>query len=356
MSLTASDTLIVDEGLLPNRQYTYTLTRPNGLFTERLTATITTMDTTSHDGWTWQIDTLGVTSSVLYDCQIISEDNIWCVGELFLNDSSGQLDPIPYNAARWNGAGWDIRRITWQGYPAPIKFIFAYNENDIWFGMGYLVHWNGTAFREIEVPPLYGVSSNKMWGSPNGELYVVGNSGTIAYSPDHGATWQRLESGTTVDINDIWGSEASASEQPEIVCGASNRYSAGERKLLRLNGDLTVGLIPWTPQTRINTVWFTSLRQVYVGGSGLFLGSPGQWREVRDLPLYFSTRIRGNQINDVFVVGAYGLCGHFNGLTWHNYPELQQPGGSYEGLAVGGNLVVAVGDAGGRALVLRGYR
>jgi hypothetical protein len=36
MTLTASDTLIVDEGLLPNRQYTYMLTRPNGLFTALL--------------------------------------------------------------------------------------------------------------------------------------------------------------------------------------------------------------------------------------------------------------------------------------------------------------------------------
>ena len=46
-------------------------------------------------------------------------------------------------------------------------------------------------------------SMNKIWGSSSNDLYVVGNNGKIAHY--NGTSWQRIESGTTLNINDIWG-------------------------------------------------------------------------------------------------------------------------------------------------------
>lgn len=44
---------------------------------------------------------------------------------------------------------------------------------------------------------------NKIWGSSSNDLYVVGNSGNIARY--NGSSWTKIESGTTANINDIWG-------------------------------------------------------------------------------------------------------------------------------------------------------
>jgi len=198
---------------------------------------VTTMDTTSHN-WTFVAETLGVTSSVLYDVAIISEDNIWAVGELFLNDSSGQLDPLRYNAAHWDGSRWNVIRVPYiyQGTPfhSAIKCVFAFSDTDIWFSNS--VHWNGQQFHNVDlaIQIFTGVGINKMWGNAaTGELYVVGNNGTIAYSPDRGSTWRQLESGTTLGVQDIFGSP-DAQDQQRVFAVASNKFTNNGVAVMRI--------------------------------------------------------------------------------------------------------------------------
>ncbi len=53
------------------------------------TLQVRTLDTTSNN-FTWQTFTFGdadAGSSEIYDAAIISEDNIWCVGEVNVNDT-----------------------------------------------------------------------------------------------------------------------------------------------------------------------------------------------------------------------------------------------------------------------------
>ena len=360
LRLLTPDSVVVADSLLPNRTYTYKAYRLNDsrLIDSSTQLTLKTLDTTSHN-FIFQIDTLGVTSSVLYDVAIISENDIWAVGELYLNDSSGQLDPILYNAAHWDGTRWDIRRITWQGYPAPIKFIFAYNENDIWFGMGYLVHWDGTAFTEVVVPPFYGVGSNKMWGSPSGELYVVGNSGTIAYSPDHGGTWQRVESGTNLHVQDIWGSQNKAGES-EILAVAGNYLISHERKILRISGTTVILLPDSGINGALEGLWFSPAKRYWLVGDGIWSNrtSPSEGRWIQNyITTYVTNRIRGTEINNVFFCGAFGDCFHFNGLSWNSYrAQTTLSNGQYYSLATKQNLLIAVGYEYPRGVVLRGWR
>jgi len=77
---------------------------------------------------------------------------------------------------------------------------------------------------------------------------------------------------------------------------------------------------------------------------------------INDLPLYYSEGIRGNDANDVFVVGDFGLCGHYNGSTWKSYSEVGLTDGIYYAVSSKSNFVVAVGQAGTRAIAIRGYR
>ncbi|MBI5472495.1 MAG: hypothetical protein HY961_09140 [Ignavibacteriae bacterium] len=342
--LLASDSLVVNEGLLPKHTYAYQLQKLNADSTVIETSAsvhVTTMDTSSH-AWTFIAETLGVTSSVLYDVAIISENNVWAVGEIFLNDSTGQLDPILYNAAHWDGTQWDIRRITWQGLPAPIRFIFAYNENDIWFGMGYLIHWDGTAFREVVVPQFYGVGSNKMWGSPDGKLYVVGNNGTIAYSPNRGATWQRVESGTRLDVYDVYGSGAN------VLAVAAEQFVSSNRRIMSL-APTRADSIPSTgiPYS-LHGVWCTS-RAYYVVGAGMYatssLSSSTIWKALTpQVTNYYVYTIRGRARNDIIAAGAFGEVLHFNGVSWKSFrTRVAIAAGSYQGVAMNDHLCVVVG-------------
>jgi hypothetical protein len=63
-------------------------------------------DTTSHN-WTFETFLLGgAASSVLYDVAIVNDSTAMGVGELYLQDSSGQADPNACNLVKWDGQNW----------------------------------------------------------------------------------------------------------------------------------------------------------------------------------------------------------------------------------------------------------
>jgi hypothetical protein len=351
-----TDTTVIDEGLVPSRTYTYRarLTSASGLHLTGDPVQARTLDTTSHQ-FTWETTVLGDGgSSIFYDVAIVNDTLAYAVGEVYVRDSSGYLDPLPYNLAVWNGRQWQLRKLTYRGTPPVIRFVFAVSERDIWFDPWF--HWNGERFSEVSIDPvLYGVGWNKMWGSSAGRLYVVGNNGALAYSDNSGITWRRVESGTSSAINDVFGA-VPTSGQTVWFAAASNRYSSGERKLLRMSSNGVLDTLAWSPGRRLHTVWYSSLRRIIVGGGGVHMGGPRGWEEVVELPSYYSTRIRGNGQNDVWVVGAFGRVGHFNGVGWRSYAEAALADGTYEGLAVSGGQILAVGQSGNRAVILRGRR
>jgi hypothetical protein len=81
----------------------------------------------------------------------------------------------------------------------------------------------------------------------------------------------------------------------------------------------------------------------------------GQWYE-EPVPLIYTNRIRGNGSNDIFAVGDFGIAVHHNGIHWRVYNEIRLPSGNYESLSVRGNIVIAVGWQGNRAIVAVGKR
>jgi len=151
--LSYADTLLYIDSLLPKITYTFqAITQSSNQFitAERsedgsITSnelSITTMDTTSHN-FTFETWTFGeVGSSTLYDVAIIDENNIWAVGEIYMNDSLGNPDPHAYNTVHWDGTEWKLFRIMFYTIcgqqnrtPYPASAIFAFNENEIWIGM-----------------------------------------------------------------------------------------------------------------------------------------------------------------------------------------------------------------------------
>jgi len=99
---------------------------------------VTTMDTTSHN-FTRETFTFGEhSSSVLRDVAIIDENNIWAVGEIYMNDSLSQPDPRPYSAIHWDGITWTPIKVPYHDFgstnkfPRPLKTILAFGEDSIY--------------------------------------------------------------------------------------------------------------------------------------------------------------------------------------------------------------------------------
>ena len=313
------------------------------------------MDTTSHD-FTWQIDTLGATSSLLNDVAIVNDTLAYAVGEIYLRDSTGQLDPQAWNAVKWNGQRWEFKRIPFIGpcsavlYP-PLKAIWAFSENNILVtNGGSIVRYDGVnANMDCRMNSLLAGAINKIYAASLQDVYAAGNAGTIVHYAN--GTWQRVESGTSADIQDIWGSAFTN----YALAAVSNVAALGDLKILKLSLSQQVEQIPWSTGRRVHSVWFSDDKKIFASGGGVFVRySDLRWREQTSVPLIYTRRVRGVTPQDVFVAGDFGLVAHFNGMSWRVFPEVAAA--LYYSCDYRQNRMIAVGERSGHAVVLRVWR
>ena len=203
------DTVVYLDELLPNETYTIKLTNQDGIGTQ---TEFTTMDTTSHN-FTWETFEFGGEggSSYLRDVAIINENDIWAVGEIFIEDTytydSNGVWQHPYNAVHWDGNKWELKRIfvDYRGQPnfAPLEGVFALPDGKIIFssGLPYLPegdHWKLYHLWDMGILDENDRSVTSIWGTSLNNLYFVGRKGTIVHY--NGSSWSKIESGTTIDL------------------------------------------------------------------------------------------------------------------------------------------------------------
>ena len=358
ISLTSSDTTVYIDSLQPNKTYTLQASagignQVSGIQSNKLS--VATLDTTSNN-FTWQTFTFGdptAGSSHLSDVAIINENNIWAVGEIYMNDSTGKPDPNAYNTVHWDGSKWKLMRIEFYtvcgqtsrtSYPA--KAIFAFNENEIWVAMDgdqIAKIENGIQTKTMCLPWSFVI--NKIWGSSSNDFYIVGNSGSIAHY--HSGQWSKIQSGTTTNLNDVWGTNNAAAGSPLILATVSSRYQRGDYKLLSIADNTAQDFINW-PYTRLYGLWFNSVRKIYIAGDGAYLYVNNKLSKI-DLPTnYFLTRVKSNGLNDIYISGCCGTLIHFNGMQWHQIEGIY---GNYEGMDAKGNVITVVGFTGDKAII-----
>ena len=103
-----------------------------------------------------------------------------------------------------------------------LKGIFSFGEKDIWLTAGSVFHWNGVdsiapiSFSRPTLPNPNG-TVYYLWGNSSDSLYGVGDAGTIVLFD--GSSWKTIQSGTSLDFQDIWGSG------DQILAVASNPFS-----------------------------------------------------------------------------------------------------------------------------------
>jgi len=352
-SLFGRETVLVDTAVQFNTTYVYSVFRTDNSSKKdsSTSVVVSTLDTTSHN-YTFTFDTLGGgASSILYDVAIINDTLAYAVGEIYLRDSTGKVDPLLYNLAKWNGKTWSLKRITvnFRGnFITPlIEGIMAFSATEIWLAGSLPLHGDGNTWTIHDIRSISGlenISVSRLWGLNPRSIYFVGRTGSILYY--NGTGWQKIESGTTVTINDAWGDRTGAN----VIAAATNIFSQGEKKLLRING-LTTEAINWSPQQQLHSIWFTTMKRLYTSGGGVYMFNKGVWNKI-PLPSIYTKRIRGAHENNIWTVGDFGIGAHFNGASWKEFSEMALPDGLYAGLSVTPNIMMAVGTAGNRAVIV----
>ncbi len=340
LRLLTSDTLVVDEGLLPNKTYTYTLVKDNWT----ATAQATTMDTTSHD-FTWTVTQLTNSGGTLYDVAIVNDTLAYAVGEMYMYDSTGQYDPQPYNLAVWNGQAWSLKKVTvsFRGnrITPPLEGIFCFSSTQIWLVGSLPIYGDGSNWVMYDLRTTLDstISVSKAWGINSQNMYFVGRGGSIVhYALD---MWAKLSSGTDTYIDDIFGVINKKINKEEAYCAVTDFFQAKDKKILKITNTTTVDSIPWTTGRGVVTVWSADGSFLYAGGDGMFENSTGVWKEINYGAHVYINHIRGNAANDVFAVADFGIVTHFNGSTWKTF--YLAPNADFNSVAVKGNLVIAVG-------------
>jgi hypothetical protein len=323
------------------------------------------MDTTSHN-FTFETFTFGGTagSSVLYDVAIINENYIIAVGSVFLTDSLGQPDPQPYGIAIWDGQSWELKKIFHStNIPVTPRGIFVISPTEIYLASGSIFKWDGSS---SAVQLIYSRSNlpdpnatiEKLWGSSGSSIYGVGNVGSIVSF--NGTNWQRIESGTEMDFHDIYGATDLHTGEEQILAVCSRNLPL-DKGIYKIQENIAAQISSDPIQWELAGVWFVPNRHYYVVGAGIyekkFLSEP-IWKDNGfDITHNITPKIRGNNLNDVFAVGAFGETIHFNGVTWKSY--IEETGlntGGYFTVSLQSNTIVAVGFEYQSAVVIIGKR
>jgi hypothetical protein len=362
--LASSDTLIVDQSLLPSSQYSYSLSVPGSLPNQTIKSSALTLDTTSHQ-FVWTIDTLGEVASQLRDIAIINDTLAYAVGEMYFLDSVGHLDPLAYNLAKWDGRTWTPMRATvdFRGsqITLPLEGIFALSSGDIWLAGSIPIHGDGRNWIAYDIQALIGAGAtvSKVWGV-EGRTYFVGRAGSLLYFD--GTIWHRLNSHTNNAILEIHG-------RPDGACIQAVTLSS----LIRVNQsecdiayDATHSMYDILPDTLCGVfhgVLSVSDERLYVASSsGLYLTSKntrGAATRLSPVPGYFPggpQTIAGLGHNDLVVAGFEGTIAHWNGSSWQLAQNIGGPNAWFLGAALTNHTCIAVGFSGSVAIVARGTR
>ena len=282
-----------------------------------------------------------------------------------MNDSLGNPDPHAYNAVHWDGSQWELKRIMFytvcaqqslSSYPA--KAIWVVNENDIWIAVdGDQITRLENEVQTTKMCLPWSFVINKIWGTSSEDLYFVGNGGNIAHYGGPSVGWQKIESGTDVVINDVWGVTNAQNNYKKIFCAVSSGSQPGERKILIIDDNNKIDSLNWNTGKIVTSIWSENGSFIYTAGAGVFNNKSGSWIEETFEDFHYSNRIRGTALNDIFVGGNFGFLSHFNGKNWNTYEGFSQLNFPlFSSISFNKDIVTAVGYSGEQGLIIIGKR
>jgi len=358
--INSSDTTIYDDSLSSNKTYSYQVVELQNGMTAAKSEIIAakTMDTTSSN-FTWQTYILGDgNSSTINDVAIVNDTLAYAVGAIYYKDSTEQFDPLPYNLIVWDGKNWSLKKATvnFRGskVTSSIEGIFIFSNTDIWLMATDPILGDGINWIDYDIRNIIGNNSitiSKCWGKNNNNIFFIGNLGNIVHY--YNDTWQKIESGTTLNITDVYGSPNSS----DIYASLYNTSSslAGHDLLKITNNNRVYNLTTPNNLYEASSLWVDNKDILFIVGSGLFRKAYGNWKEINEFKMKSLTGIKANGLNDIFVIGST-RSGHFNGKTWTIYNGLNFTSGLYYSIDFKNNMVIIAGYYGTRAIITVGIR
>ena len=274
-----------------------------------------------------------------------------------MKDSLGNPDPHAYNAVHWDGSEWTVKKISvlFRGslITPPFEGVFAFSSTDIWFVGSLPIHGDGTNWTMYDLRTTVdpNLSLSKAWGTSSGNIYFVGRNGSIAHYQN--GVWTKIESGTTVDLLDVWGSPDGSIVW---VCG-ENISKTILVKIQNMMGKIVFEAT--FPMQRIKNRFYDGLLSLWTNKTNLvYVLTPfnlyrcsddtkGDGKELYPKEDYFRggyLRVRGKSANDIFTCGNKTAIWHYNGFSWYEYEELRNENQYLPGLDYKQNIVAAVGE------------
>ncbi len=358
ISLTSTDTILYVDSLLPNKTYILSSIIQSNNQSIKVSVPVSTMDTTSHN-FNWQTWTFGgqAGSCSINDVAIINENNIWATGEIYLMDTLGQPDPKAYNLLHWDGNGWGIERVYFPAVcgstnqtPYPTQAIYQFDDGQLWIsstGNKIVIIRGTTPIKSFCVPWSFPI--NKIWGKSSNDLYIGGGIGVVVHYQN--GQWSKLETGTDLDICDIWGNYNESKMEYEINLIAARHFQSPDRKIFTIQNNSVKELSTLNIRDgSIDGIWFQSKLKYYVVGNGIYtknhIDDQSNWEDsLISLTLKYCYAIRGSSLNNIFICGSYGESLHFNGKTWKTFSDVPGfYGTEFYNVAIRENLVVLVGQ------------
>ncbi len=310
------------------------------------------VDTSSRD-FVWTVDTIGIELSWINDVTIISENDVWVVGQFDQRGDDGRYDVKKRgNAAHWDGEKWTIRNITDGTYVGggAMELVFATSPQNIWIMSSGGLHFDGSRWTLHDFTYLkYYLSTQSMWVSNDESVRVfVALGGNLIYYRD--GKYIKHPSPPPYDFASVDGFS-----NGDVLIGGGH-VETGGGLMWRMSKD---GIF-----TPLYTKGKFIMRFVDVVNDEILCGTNRDiyhFDGTRLLPLFStSVNIRGmkaNALNDVFMITNSSTVYHYNGVNTKDIgPEF--PGDCMGmGLCVQGDLiyVVALGEN-QRCLVFRGER
>lgn len=144
-----------------------------------------------------------------------------------------------------------------------------------------------------------------VWSRSATDAFAVGGLGTILHYD--GTSWTGQASGTTANLNAVWGDRATG----EVFAVGDNGT------VLTYDGNA------WHPQTSgsakgLTAIWGTSFHNVFaVGGAGTVIHFDGtSWAAQNSGTTNTLLGVWGNADNSAFAVGEGGTIARYNGTSW----------------------------------------
>ena len=290
----------------------------------------------------------GFSSSYFNDVWIFDENNIWAVGEVYLEDGYT-------NIMRWNGEKWYPQRpyLTSSG----IVGVWASDSSNIYFASGAVRKYENGKIIEYDLGHLgftQGQAVHKLWGSNENNIWGVGPWGTIVHYD--GKEWKKIEFDNQWYFTDISGNNTDGTGYAVAV---NNQFTT-----IIVELRTTSQLIIYSSEERSTS---PSVAGILVLDDYLKLSSSEIWSYnlktmvvKLDLDLtegYGLISISGKSVNDTYFFGNkynYGeLFIHYNGERYTEFKILDKEYLINKGSDAITNLAVLVGYYNNKAYLLK---